>query len=69
MFKHTELTNKVFQDALDHIVSKRSNAPQTEIVPKVIADKQFLNRMRDMGLPEDYLKLAILNYDDLNEQN
>lgn len=60
---NTDLTNKILQDLLDQL----TNEQHSEInVLKVVCNKVFLDQLRDKGIPENLLKIIVINYEQLN---
>ena len=51
-------------DAIEQLKNKYQDSESTPII-KVFCNQETLNKLREQGVPEEYLKLAILNYNEL----
>ena len=63
---YTSSTEQHLQDAIEHIRSKKQKDISMTVI-KFACNQTVLNKLRKQGIPEEYLKLAILNYDELND--
>jgi hypothetical protein len=61
---YTGLTEKNIQDAIEHVRSKQQE-PTTINIFKISCNQKMLNQLRETGIPEEYLKLAVINYKEL----